>query len=455
MSTDNNGGTSRRNFLKTSVISALGLSIAAPVVANELVKGTGKKRKYSTFALSKKEYNTIDDAYEISPDYKRMDQRDSRLLRDFWDPTVKDKGVVLSFAAKALHLVPNPNDGTPGYTKADQALSKASWGGHDAGTAGMSALGIHNKGPLNDWSTLQPKVEKKVKFENLDEANQIVKRASNFLGADLVGIAPYDERWVYSKWYDAYDKLYQRGPAIHSDANLPFQPKSVIAVAFEMDYDALKTPGALSDSAVGLEYSHMAETTHKIAVFLNELGYKAIPAGNDVGLSIPVAIQAGLGEQSRMGTLITEKYGSRVRLAKVYTDMELVPDKPIRFGVEEFCEKCMKCADLCPSKAISKDKKPSWEPKTTASASSHPGVKKWFQDSEKCVSEWEKTGVGCSVCLTVCPYNKLDTWVHDISKIAVGIPIGRDIARQMDEAFGYGSINAENADKFWNKEIND
>jgi len=453
MSKENKNGTNRRNFLKTSVVSALGLSFAGAAMANGFEKETGEKRKYSNFALFKKEYNNIDNAYEISPDFERMDQKNSRLLRDFWDPTVMDRGVVISFAAKSLHMVPNPNEGEPGYSKVDMALAKASWAGHDAGTAGVSALGIHNKGPLNDWSALQPR-PKKVSFESVQEATKVVKRASNFYGADLVGIAPYDERWVYSKWYDAYDALYQRGPAIHSDAKMPFKPKSVIAVAFEMDYDAIKTPGALCDSAVGLEYSHMTEVTHKIAVFLNELGYRAIPAGNDIGLSIPTAIQAGLGEQSRMGTLISKEYGSRVRLAKVYTDLELVPDKPIRFGVEEFCEKCMKCADLCPSNAISKDKKTSWEPKTTASASSHPGVKKWFQDSEKCVSQWEKTGVGCSVCLSVCPYNKLDTWVHDVAKIAVGVPVGRDIARQMDEAFGYGSINAENVDKFWNKEIN-
>ena len=52
--------------------------------------------------------------------------------------------------------------------------------------------------------------------------------------------------------------------------------------------------------------------------------------------SIPIAIDAGLGELGRNGLLVTPKYGPRVRLAKILTNMPLVPDSPIRFGVTEF-----------------------------------------------------------------------------------------------------------------------
>ena len=73
-------------------------------------------------------------------------------------------------------------------------------------------------------------------------------------------------------------------------------------------------------------------------------GRSNIPAGNDTALSIPIAAQAGLGELSRMGTLVTEEYGSRVRLAKVFTDLEIKPDRPKTFGVWAFCKRCKKCA---------------------------------------------------------------------------------------------------------------
>ena len=45
-------------------------------------------------------------------------------------------------------------------------------------------------------------------------------------------------------------------------------------------------------------------------------------------ISIPIAIDAGLGQLGRMGLIVTPKYGPRVRLAKVITDMPLVPNDP-------------------------------------------------------------------------------------------------------------------------------
>jgi hypothetical protein len=42
--------------------------------------------------------------------------------------------------------------------------------------------------------------------------------------------------------------------------------------------------------------------------------------------------------------------------------------------------------------------------------------------------------------------------VHDFAKLAVGLPVGRDIARILDDSFGYGKVVPENVEKFWNKE---
>ena len=35
------------------------------------------------------------------------------------------------------------------------------------------------------------------------------------------------------------------------------------------------------------------------------------------------------------------------------TNMPLVPDEPIDFGLQSFCETCRVCARSCPSRAIS------------------------------------------------------------------------------------------------------
>ena len=63
---------------------------------------------------------------------------------------------------------------------------------------------------------------------------------------------------------------------------------------------------------------------------------------------VPMAIDAGLGELGCHGILITRNFGRRVRISKVFTDLPLMPDKSVEFGVREMCEFCRKCAKACP-----------------------------------------------------------------------------------------------------------
>jgi len=92
----------------------------------------------------------------------------------------------------------------------------------------------------------------------------------------------------------------------------------------------------------------MGITDIALAEAIRMMGYNAIPCKNGTALSIPLAIDAGLGQLGRNGLLITPKYGPAVRIGKVLTDMPLVPDRPIDFGVTEFCQSCKKCAEHCP-----------------------------------------------------------------------------------------------------------
>jgi reductive dehalogenase len=129
---------------------------------------------------------------------------------------------------------------------------------------------------------------------------------------------------------------------------VPASMNRVVVLGFEEDYHAIaNSPGSLGSAATGNGYSRMANTAFFLAEFIRALGYRALPAGNGVGLSVPMAVDAGLGQQGRMGVLVTPKYGPRVRLAKVITDMPMSTDAPINFGVTEFCERCMLCAANC------------------------------------------------------------------------------------------------------------
>ncbi len=289
-----------------------------------------------TVSLFEKEYETIDDMYEISKDISRFDQKYTALMRGMWDEEVRPS--TISYGAKKAGLVPFAQEGTPGYSKVDWALHWAAMAGTNT-CAPLANLGVRGAGNYNDWNRHANPTYKRQIFKDKAEISKQVKRAARFLGAGLAGIAPYDERWTYSKWFDidpsvadAKTMEIQHDKMRETEGVFPFQPKSVIALAFEMDYNALQAPGFISGAAPALAYSDMPEVAFKVEEFLNLLVYKSIPTGNDTGMSVPISVQAGLGELSRMGLLITKKYGPRVRLAKVYTDLELEYDKPTGFG---------------------------------------------------------------------------------------------------------------------------
>jgi epoxyqueuosine reductase QueG len=126
---------------------------------------------------------------------------------------------------------------------------------------------------------------------------------------------------------------------------------------------------------------------------------------NEQILQVPHAVDAGLGEQGRHNYVITEKYGPRVRLATVTTDLELIADKPIDIGVQDFCESCRLCEINCPAQALAAEK-------TVVR-----GYRKWPQDYTKCFGFWVTGGntFGCTLCLKVCPWNKPRTFVHRVS----------------------------------------
>jgi reductive dehalogenase len=116
---------------------------------------------------------------------------------------------------------------------------------------------------------------------------------------------------------------------------------------------------------------------------------------------VPLAVDAGLGESSRMGYLITGELGPRIRLSAVTTDLPLVPDHPVDIGVEDFCQACKKCARLCPSQSIPR-----------GDQEIHNGTLRWKLDEWTCFVYWAKVGTDCNVCMRVCPWSHPRTLPH-------------------------------------------
>jgi ferredoxin len=219
-----------------------------------------------------------------------------------------------------------------------------------------------------------------------------IKEVARFYGANLVGITEVDERWVYSNYFE-------RVTGESGKNDLPY--KYAIVMGIEMDWGGIHdSPGPEASAATAHAYSKMAILSSSLAKYIRALGYPAIPCGNDTAQSIPLAIDAGLGELGRNGLMLSPEYGSRQRLCKVFTDLSLVPDKPIDFGLQSFCETCHACASACPVDAIR------WEDRTTeqTSISNRKGILRWPVNVARCYLFWQENGMDCSNCIAACPW---------------------------------------------------
>ncbi len=316
----------------------------------------------------------------------RYDQRNLIFNRVSNDPGWD--GYMRSEEKVGLH---NISRSKPGYTRVDYAMAEAAWTVHECF---QEAWGWERmERPLGPSLMGTKWYEKRYRVRNSAEMTRRVKKAAKLYGASLVGVAAYNPLWMQ------VNKRLDLTPL-----EMPDGVKYVIVGAIEMDELGIATsPEAPAGAATGTGYSRMAFVSATLAEFIRNLSYTAVPAGNNVGLSVPMAIDAGLGQLGRHGLLITPEYGPRVRLFKVFTDLPLIPDKPIDFGVTKFCRGCKRCAEVCEVDAISFKDDPDWEP---ATKSSSPGALKWYMDAEKCFNYWCDNGMDCSTCISVCPYTK-------------------------------------------------
>ena len=354
---------------------------------------------------------------------ERFDQHNDMFRRSRYDPEWVER-------ASAFYGPAQVRD-KAGYTQEYYALQNAAWYVEDF--FAMGTLGSNHRG-LYAWESLNPEgtgIPAGLRIDTSDPAtlSRKIKKAARFFGASLVGICDLDRRWVYSR-------VSNDVTGEHLPMEVPEKYRYAIAIAIEMDYAFLKTtPAGGGAAATGLGYSKMAFVAGLLAQFIRGLGYEAIPCGNDTALSIPIAIEAGMGELGRNGLLITEKFGPRVRLCKVFTDLPLAPDEPRFFGVEEFCRTCMKCAALCPSRAISFDERTTEAP----TISNNPGVLKWPINPEQCFKFWVSNRTDCATCIRVCPFNQEKGWHHDLVRAAIkNVPALNPLFLRIDGILGYG-----------------
>lgn len=484
-----NKGLNRRDFMKLSAIASVALptaTVVGSVGGRDLLESP---EEYGGFYIRKHGKNNL--PYSVDDSFQRADFTDTMtnmfkfLKHPFGYQLAKDK-----------HLANND----PGFTRLDYAfMDGANTYGAAGGNGYLGCGGFLSweKLPREDLLNPFPEEKNPSRWDPADagfttrDVTTVVKKAAKFYGASLSGIAEVDERWFYGKTLSEnpamppgdpkqmmakINKMVEAGkkmpapplptaevrfedvedPKILDDGTrvIPKSMKYAVVVAFEMDYDGIETDhSAVTYAATADGYSRMAYTTASLAEFFRSMGYKAIPLVNDTALSVPMAIDAGLGELGRIGVVVTPKYGPRVRLAKVLTDMPLIPDQPISFGVTEFCDVCGKCAEHCPSSAI---KKTGRTYDVEPGSAGNPGILKWPMHGGKCFQYWNDTGCSCSNCIRVCPFNKPDSWLHEITRLLIAgkSHLVDKMLLRLDDASGYGKPlgKAMKSTEFWNKD---
>ena len=362
--------------------------------------------------------------FQVAPDYERFSQKRDIFCRSQWDESVRSAKSDRFYESYRRPLLQWRK--VDGYSQRDFALRNAGW--HVADLFAERLEPERREGFLDYLSAHREGSSTKFEGEEASVTAREIKQVATLFGADSVGIAGYDERWVYSHKYSVAD-------ADETPMDLDEDYSSVIVVCHEMDHDLLTTvPSALSGTATGVGYSKDVVTLLALAQYIRNLGYRATASMNDTATSIPYAIKAGLGEYGRHGLLIAPGLGPRLRIGKIFTDLPLKHDRPIRFGVKEFCDVCRRCSDACPPGAIDKG-----EPTDTVhNISNAAGIVKWTTDAEKCFGFWAKQVTDCSICIRVCPYNRsYPRWLSKIRFKLMGSFLRR-IMLWLDNALGGG-----------------
>ena len=261
-----------------------------------------------------------------------------------------------------------------------------------------------------------------------------IKAVGYFLKADVVGTCRVPESACYS-----HDK--QGNP-------IDIRYENAIVLVMRKEQNAMRASTGsdwIGDPISFQAYQHLGVVAETVANYVRRLGWDA---SAQYGPSLvnrysvlipPLLLWAGIGEVSRAGIILNPYLGLGFKAAAVLTNMPLVPDKPIDFGLQSFCEHCKICAQNCPSKAISMGDKVMYN-----------GYETRKLDTRRCASFnfTNKKGTMCNRCVKSCPWTNPPTWPHNVVRgMVMHSRLAQLIAIRAAYLLGLGKDRPD--DKWW------
>lgn len=203
-------------------------------------------------------------------------------------------------------------------------------------------------------------------------------------GVDRWGVAAVDPRW----------------PGVPS---LPF----AVSFLLRLRLDALDGLDRGPTSAYVAEYrrvnDELSAIGEELVGLLTSRGRSAVRVDDDapdgpgdppIFASKTAATQAGIGWIGKTALLVTEEFGSAVRLGAVFTDLPLPAGVPILRGR---CGRCRRCVDACP---VGAGRDVTWR----------AGMPR--RDLYDCVAcerhqlQYPRYDAICGICIWVCPFSR-------------------------------------------------
>jgi len=252
----------------------------------------------------------------------------------------------------------------------------------------------------------------------MEELAQRIRSWGQELGFQQLGFSDIElgehedhlKNWLSSGFHGEMDYMQRHGTRRSRPQEL--HPGTIRVISVRLDYlpasagdveALLKEPckGVVSRYALGRDYHKMMrkrlqKLARKIEGHTGPFGYRVFVDSAPV-LEKALAEKAGLGWIGKHSNLITKQAGSWFFLGEIFTDLPLPTDT----AAENHCGACIKCIDICPTRAI---------------------VAPYTVDARRCISYLtiELRGsipeefralmgnriYGCDDCQLVCPWNR-------------------------------------------------